>query len=118
MNVFFDVQGTLLCGGIPRPHAREVFAELAEAGHDVYLWSSAGAGYAASAAEFLGVRDLVFGCYSKLAPPPVTVDYAVDDHSGLVDSHGGYAIVPFDGDPEDRELRKVAEALGRSAGSP
>ncbi len=112
MNVFFDVQGTLLCRGIPRPHAREVFAELAGASHAVYLWSSAGAGYAASAAELLGVKDLVLGCCSKFAPP-VTVDYAVDDYPDLVNHYGGYTIVPFDGDPGDRELWKVAERLRR-----
>jgi hypothetical protein len=27
---------------VPRPHAREVFLRLKEAGHEVYLWSSAG----------------------------------------------------------------------------
>ena len=113
MNVFFDVQGTLLCGYIPRPHSREVFAELAAAGHDVYLWSSAGTSYAASAAEILGVEDLVFGCCSKFASPPVTVDYTVDDHPDLVNCYEGYAIVPFDGDPEDRELWRVAERLRR-----
>ena len=111
MNVFFDVQYTLVCGGVPRPHVREVFAELADAGHDVYLWSSAGAGYASSAVKLLGVEDLVFGCYSKFAPPPVTVDYAVDDHPDVVDRHGGYAIAPFDGNPEDRELWKVPRQL-------
>lgn len=111
MNIFFDVQGTLVYAGIPRPHAREVFAELTDAGHDVYLWSSAGAGYASSAAELLGVEELVLGCYSKFAPPPVTVDYAVDDQSDIVGRYGGYAIVPFDGDPEDRELWKVTELL-------
>ena len=110
MNVFFDVQGTLVCGSIPRPHVREVFAKLAEAGHDVYLWSSARAGYASSAAALLGVEDVVFGCYSKFAPP-VTVDYAVDDHPDVVDLYGGYAIATFGGDPEDRELWKVAERL-------
>ena len=79
MNVFFDVQGTLLASGVPRPHAREVFVELGSLGHDVYLWSSAGAGYATRAAQALGVEDLVLGCYSKHAPPPVSVDYVVDD---------------------------------------
>ena len=111
MNVFFDVQGTLVCGGTPRPHAREVFTELTDAGHDVYLWSSAGAGYASSAAELLEIEDLVLGCYSKFSPPPVTVDYAVDDQSEVVDCYGGYAIAPFDGDPEDRELWNIAERL-------
>lgn len=111
MNVFFDVQGTLLVRGIPRPHAREVFAEIAASGHDIYLWSSAGAGYAATAAERLGVEDLVLGCYSKHTPPPVPVDYAVDDLPDLVERHGGYAISPFDGDPGDRDLWRVVEAL-------
>lgn len=112
MNVFFDVQGTLVCGSIPRPHVREVFAEFADAGHDVYLWSSAGAGYASSAAALLGVEDVRrLRMLSKFAPPPVTVDYAVDDHPDVVDLYGGYAIAPFDGDPEDRELWKVAERL-------
>jgi hypothetical protein len=94
MNVFFDVQGTLVCGGIPRPHVREVFAELAGAGHDVYLWSSSGAGFAFAAAELLGVEDLVFRCYSKFAPPPVTVDYTVDDHPDVVERLGGYIPSP------------------------
>ena len=111
MNVFFDVQGTLVGKGIPRPHTREVFAELTNAGHDIYLWSSAGAGYASSAAELLGVEELVLGYYSKFAPPPVTVDYAVDDQSDVVDRYGGYAIALFDGNPEDRELWKAVERL-------
>ena len=111
MNVFFDVQGTLLHRGIPRPHAREVFIELAASGHNVYLWSSAGAGYAAKAAELLGVTDLIFGCHSKSAPPTVRVDYAVDDLPELVERYGGYTVAPFDGDPKDRELWRVAEAL-------
>ena len=111
MNVFFDVQGTLLSRGIPRPYAREVFIELTAAGHEVYLWSSAGSGYAASAAKLLGAEDLIFGCHSKFAPPPVTVDYAVDDQPDLVEHYGGYTIVPFEGDPEDRELWRVVEHL-------
>ena len=60
MNVFFDVQGTLLTiEEVPRPRAREAFLMLKEKGHDLYLWSSGGAGYAATAADLLGVVDLV-----------------------------------------------------------
>ena len=45
MNVFFDVQGTLLSmEEVPRPRAREAFLMIKEAGHDLYLWSSGGAG--------------------------------------------------------------------------
>ena len=116
MNVFFDVQGTLLAGGVPRPHAREVFVELGGLGHDVYLWSSAGAGYATQAAQTLGVEDLILGCYSKHAPPPVSVDYVVDDFPGFAELHGGYAVPPFDGDRGDAELLRVVEALRREAG--
>ena len=116
MNVFFDVQGTLLSGGVPRPHAREVFVELCSLGHDLYLWSSAGAGYARAAAQTLGVEDLVLGCYPKHAPPPVSVDYVVDDFPDFAELHGGYAIAPFQGDGEDTELLRVVQALRRAAG--
>ena len=116
MNVFFDVQGTLLEGGVSCQHAWEVFAELAALGHDVYLWSSAGAGYATRAAQALGVEDLVLGCYSKHSPPPVSVDYVVDDFPDFAELHGGYAVPPFDGDREDAELLGVVEALRREAG--
>jgi len=115
VNVFFDVQGTLLAGGDPRPHAREVFVELGSLGHDVYLWSSAGAAYATRAAQALGVEDLVLGCYSKHAPPPVSVDYVVDDFPDFAELHSGYAVPPFDGNREDSELLGVVEALRREA---
>lgn len=113
MNVFFDVQGTLVSGGAARPGAREVFDELAAMGHDVYLWSSAGSGYAEEAADFLAARDLIFGCYGKNPPPPVSVDFAVDDHPGVVHQYGGLVVSPFEGDPDDEELWQVVEKLRR-----
>jgi hypothetical protein len=30
-----------------------------------------------------------------------------------VEAHGGHRITPFDGDPRDEELLRVAEAIGR-----
>ena len=113
MNIFFDVLDTLLTEeGYPRPHAREVFLELTEMGHDIYLWSTAGGGYAAHAAWVLGVGDVVKGCYRKPHPPEgITVDYAVDDHERYVENHGGYLIRPYEGDSEDRELLEVVEAV-------
>jgi hypothetical protein len=110
-NVFFDVQGTLLTmEEVPRPRAREAFLMLKEKGHDLYLWSSGGAGYAASAADLLGVSDLVSGYFDKRQEPGVPIDFAVDDAS-VVEAHGGYRVAPFDGDPRDEELLRVAEAL-------
>ncbi|CAN5183735.1 hypothetical protein BH18ACT10_BH18ACT10_00560 [soil metagenome] len=111
MNVFFDVQGTLISGGRPRPRVREVFLELAEMGHHPYLWSSGGGGYAAVAARQLGIEDIVFGCFSKFAALPVSVDFVVDDQRDFAESRGGYTIPPFDGDPNDDELWKVVERL-------
>lgn len=113
MNVFFDVQGTLISGGRARPHVREAFTELGRMGHHVYLWSSAGSGYAASAAKSLGVEDLVFGCYSKSGHVPVTVDFAVDDQPGFAAGNGGYTIPAYKGGTDDEELWRVIEAVRR-----
>lgn len=115
MNIFFDVQGTLISRGIARPHIRAVFSELTGMGHHIYLWSSAGSGYAAAAAEALGVEDLVFGCHSK-ADPPVRVDFVVDDDPNMV-IRNGYAIARFDGDPADNELWNVVEEVKKEAGA-
>ena len=115
MNVFFDVQGTLLTmEEVPRPRAREAFLMLKEAGHDLSLWSSGGAAYAAAAAERLGVADLVSGCFGKRREPGVPVDFVVDDDRSMVEAHGGYRISPFDGDPKDEELMRVTQAVEAS----
>ena len=114
MNVFFDVLDTLLSEEeVPRPHAREAFLRLKGLGHEVYLWSSGGAGYAAVAAELLGVADLVDGCFGKRREPGVSVDFAVDDDPSMVEARGGYLIEPFGGDPHDEELLRVVEAIAR-----
>ncbi len=115
MNVFFDVLDTLLSEeDVPRPYAREVFRELKEMGHEVYLWSSRGGVYAAQAAEVLGVADLVAGCFGKRREPDVGVDFVVDDGASMVESCGGYRVEPFGGDPWDEELLRVPEAVEAS----
>ena len=118
MNVFFDVQGTLLTmEEVPRPRAREAFQMLRGSGHEVYLWSSGGAGYAARAADLLGVANLVSGCFDKREQPDVPVDFAVDDDASVVEAHGGHRVAPFDGDPSDEELLRAAEAVAGSSES-
>jgi hypothetical protein len=117
VNVFFDVLDTLLTGDDhPRPHAREAFLRLREAGHEVYLWSSGGAGYAAGAAEVLGVTDLISGCFGKRSEPDVEVDFAVDDDAGVVESYGGYHVEPFGGDSDDEELLRAVEVAVDASG--
>lgn len=116
MNLFFDIQGTLLDkDGNPRPHAREVLLRLAGLGHGVYLWSTAGEGYAAQAAWTLGVDDVVGGCCLKRHPPEgITVDYVVDDDEVVVEEYGGYLVGPYGGDPWDGELLGVFDAVQAS----
>lgn len=112
MNVFFDVQGTLISGGRARPHVRESFERISGAGHAVYLWSSGGSAYAEQAARMLGVEDLVCGCFSKSTELPVTVDYVVDDSPPIVSGYPDGALVdPFTGDPEDRALIGVTDTI-------
>ncbi len=119
MNVFFDVLDTLIDeSGAPRPHARDVFLELTGMGHDVYLWSSGGSGYAAHAARVLGVEDVARGCCLKRHPPEgVAVDYAVDDDEGVVEEYRGHLVSAYWGDPWDAELLGVVEALSRESGA-
>ncbi|CAN5766895.1 hypothetical protein BH23ACT11_BH23ACT11_14100 [soil metagenome] len=117
MNVFFDVHGTLISGGAPRPNAREVFQEIEGLGHHLYLWSSAGTGYCAEAAKVLGLDDIAYGYFSKSGPLPVSVDFVVDDSPHPVEQYGGYQIAMFDGDPQDRKLLEVVEAVRQTDGS-
>ncbi len=115
VNIFFDVLGTLLNeSDDPRPHAREVLLDLTEIGHHVYFWSTAGEGYAAHAAWTLGVENVVKGCCLKPYPPEgITVDFVVDDDEGMVKEYEGYLVRPYHGDPWDRELLGVMEALNQ-----
>jgi hypothetical protein len=116
VNIFFDILDTLLTeDGDHRPHAREVVLKLTELGHGVYLWSTAGEGYATNAAWVLGVENLVKGCFLKGQPPEgITVDYVVDDDEGMVKEHGGCVVRPYEGDPWDSELLGVLEAVEAS----
>jgi len=88
--------------------------------HRVYLWSSGSYSYAASAAKLLEVEELIVGCFGKSVPPPVSVDFVVDDDPGMADRYGGYTVSAFAGDIGDQGLVGVPEAVeasrpGRSA---
>jgi hypothetical protein len=113
VNLFFDVQGTLISAGQGRPGIRDAFEELVGAGHELYIWSSAGPGYARRAAEALGIEDLILDCYGKDPDIPVDVDFTIDDQASMTGRRGGYTIPPFTGDPDDREMERVVEHLRR-----
>lgn len=83
-------------------------------GHDVYLWSTAGEGYAVHAAWVLGVEDVVKRCCLKPYPPEgIIVNYVIDDDEGMVGEYGGHVVSPYEGGPWDRELLGVVEALNQ-----
>jgi hypothetical protein len=113
MNIFFDIFNTLLTDqGDPRPHAREVLLKLAGTGHSVYLWSTAGEGYAAQAARTLGVEDAISGCCLKRHPPEgIIVNFVIDDDEAVVEEYGGFLVGPYGGDPQDTKLLGVLEAI-------
>ncbi|MGH3087843.1 MAG: HAD family hydrolase [Rubrobacteraceae bacterium] len=115
MNIFFDIQGTLVAAGTARPHVREVFLTLTEEGHHVYLWTGGGLEYAKRIAEFLEINDIISGCVSKADRPPVKVDFVVDDEQSMIETYGGHTVSLFIGDPNDDELWKVVESVRRVA---
>jgi hypothetical protein len=51
-------------------------------------------GDAATAADPLGVADLVEGCLDKRQEPGVPVGFAVDDNASIVEARGGHRVTP------------------------
>ncbi len=121
MNVFFDVDDTIISGldGSLRPHVREVFARIRADGHAIYVWSAAGRRW--PDLELHGLRDLVEDCYLKPlcdhertlgAQGAAVPHFVVDDDREIVDAFGGCHVSPYSaGDPDDGEMRRAYEML-------
>lgn len=121
MNVFFDVDDTIICGldGTLRPHVREVFARIRADGHAIYVWSAAGRRW--PDLERHGLRDLVEDCYLKPlcdhertlgAQDAAEPDFVVDDDREIVDAFGGCQVRPYSaGDAGDGEMRRAYDML-------
>ena len=101
MNVFFDVDFTLIAvDGTLRPHVKEVFSKIKEAGHKIYIWS--GAGIRWEVVKQHELTDLIETCYLKPLSDyrqkaiefgvDVVPDYCIDDHSEVVRAFGGFVI--------------------------
>jgi hypothetical protein len=117
VKIFFDVHGTLLStdGGGMRPGTGELLRDLTEAGHEVYLWSTAGAGYVRTFAGRFGLLPWIHDCHDK-HEPSLRPEFCVDDHPGyLAGSLGNLLVSSYRGVPEDRELERVRIALMESA---
>jgi hypothetical protein len=122
VNVFFDVDDTLICSndGTLRPLVRDTFERILADGHSIYVWS--GVGIRWSEIEQHGLRPYVIDCFVKplanhresLQTLGVLVepDFVVDDHAEVVQVFGGYAVRPYAGyDPSDREMANAYAKL-------
>lgn len=121
MNIFFDVDHTLIdSGNRLRPGVRELFERLTAEGHRLYLWSGIG-----ERSEVVAQHDLgpyVAACYVKplyqhrrmLGPLGIGInpDFTVDDHPDLPAVFGGVVVRSFlVYDPGDREMERVYAAI-------
>jgi len=117
MNVFFDVDKTIVSqNGSIRPWVREIFVQLKEDGHTLYVWS--GMGIRWPVLSRFGLRDFVADFYEKplddhhrrlpLLGVKVTPDLCVDDHEEIISVFGGIVVAPYVIDnPRDIEMHRV-----------
>jgi hypothetical protein len=122
MNIFFDVDDTIICSldGSLRPMVKEIFDRLCADGHKIYVWS--GVGMRWTELEQHGLRQYVQDCCVKpldehreriaLQDFLVEPDFVVDDHVDIVNVFGGYKVKPYSGyDPFDREMLAAYENI-------
>ena len=117
MNVFFDVDKTIISqNGSIRPWVRELFAQLRDDGHNLYLWSGMGIRWAV--ADRFGLRQYVEDFHEKPLDDhhrrlpslgvKVLPDICVDDHQEIISVFGGVVVEPYVIDnPKDVEMHRV-----------
>jgi hypothetical protein len=105
VNVFFDIDNTIVGGidGSLRPGTREVFEQLVDRGHDIYVWS--GMGVRPAEVRKAGLEAFVKGVYQKPMSHyeeglvrygvPVMPDFIIDDHPEIVEHFGGHCIAVY-----------------------
>ena len=117
MNIFFDVDYTLISfEGRLRPNVKEVFQQLLDDGHKIYIWS--GVGLRHEIIKKFELEPYVSGVYwkpiehyeEKLVELKVDIrpDFIIDDDFGIVEALGGYLIKAYSlPNPDDKELWKA-----------
>ena len=119
MNIFFDVDDTLITWDVKlRPDVHDVFRQIKDDGHTVYLWSGYGPRW--EVVKRFDLHDLVTDCFWKPLHDhharlgelgvPFTPDYVVDDHPDITTAFRGTLVFPA-GKPfvEDREMWRAYE---------
>ena len=119
MKIFFDVDGTILASDNGawslRPGTQDVFKQLANLGHELYVWTATGKPHAETVVETYGLGKWVVACLDKDTNVDPKPDMIVDDDSYLVQKYSGVWVEPYrESDPNDRELLKVIDALPSS----
>lgn len=121
MNIFFDVDSTIITWDVKlRPGVHEIFQQLRDDGHTIYLWSGMGPRW--EVVERFNLQEHVTDCFSKplyrhherLAElgVPFVPDYVIDDHAQVVDAFVGTVIDPPKLPLEwDREMWRVYDTI-------
>lgn len=121
VRVGFDVDDTLIDHlGRIRRHTREVFADLADRGFALFVWSGAGTRW--EIVDMHGLRPYVIGCFRKpisrhherLAEHgvPFVPDFVIDDDLEVVQAFGGFHIpVPPHGFEDDLSMLEARDAV-------
>lgn len=117
MNIFFDVDYTILAmDGSLRPKTREVFEQLVEDGHTIYIWS--GVGLRTTEIQKHELEEYVSGIYQKPLEDfelglkqfgvPVRPDFVIDDYPQIVNAFGGMVVRPYYfRAAEDTEMQEI-----------
>ena len=115
MNIFFDVDQTLLHSEATewhlRPGVHEVFKTLKSMGHVLYIWTASGERHARRLVDRYELDHLVSGCFDKdPVTAPLLPDMVVDDDAYLVEKYTGVLVEQYRApDPSDRELYRVLD---------
>jgi len=120
LNVFFDVDHTLVSWDYQlRPHVHDVFEQILDDGHKIFIWS--GMGVRTAFVEHFKLGHLISGLYRKPVEnhretvhdfTPIFPDYVVDDHPEVVAAFIGHKMqAPLYPVHEDRGMWRAYEAF-------
>ncbi len=121
MNIFFDVDDTIISWDVRlRPGVEEIFRQLRDDGHTLYLWSGYGPRW--EVVRRFDLHEHIIDCFWKPLhnhharleelKVPFVPDYTVDDHVEIIQAFGGSLIRPAPMRLErDREMWRVYDEI-------
>ena len=124
MNIFFDVDETILgYDGSLRPLVKQLFGNLVDEGHRIFVWSGVRTGdtVRAEVVQRHGLEAFVTDCYQKplfdyreqwqRSGIEVQPDFCVDDYPEIVEAFGGILVKPYYREQPDSDLERVYAAI-------